>query len=268
MVHSLQLGILLLAAASVVSWGRGWERSDDRPPWSRGPWGRETVQEVFSPVDIDGLCLWLRADLDVTYDESNRVSAWADQSGNGEDFVQSTDAKKPVYVANALNGKPILRTDGVDDFMANSTLSSASKDFTFFIVHEPDALTTSYIYLFSIQTGYMNIAHTIGTEKKTGIYDGTYRAVALATDNWQILVWKLDATNDKIYMWRDGASLGNKPYTELAMGGNIGIFAKHDGSGNRYPGDTAEIIVYDSVLSGADRQKVEKYLSKRYGITI
>jgi hypothetical protein len=40
--------------------------------------------------------LWLKSTVGTTIDASNRVAAWADQSGNAISFVQATDANKPI----------------------------------------------------------------------------------------------------------------------------------------------------------------------------
>jgi len=48
-----------------------------------------------TPADLTDVELWLRADLGVTQ-SGGQVSTWADQSGNGNDFVQATGANKPT----------------------------------------------------------------------------------------------------------------------------------------------------------------------------
>jgi hypothetical protein len=55
------------------------------------------------------LKLWLRSDVGVTV-SSGKVTQWDDQSGNGANFVQGTDAIRPVYTAanGSFAGKPSL----------------------------------------------------------------------------------------------------------------------------------------------------------------
>lgn len=56
---------------------------------------------------------WYRADLGITL-VGSKVSAWADQSGNGNHLSQSTDALRPAYVASvATRGNcPAVHTTG------------------------------------------------------------------------------------------------------------------------------------------------------------
>lgn len=52
------------------------------------------------------LVLWLKADAGVTADASGFVSAWADQSGNGNHATQPADGFKPLLVSNVLTENP------------------------------------------------------------------------------------------------------------------------------------------------------------------
>lgn len=45
------------------------------------------------------------------------VKRWQDLSGNGNHAVQATIAKQPLYILNAQNGLPVVRFDGVDDYL-------------------------------------------------------------------------------------------------------------------------------------------------------
>ena len=65
---------------------------------------------------VTGLALWLKADAGTTLNGAT-VSEWADQSGQGRMAVQPTAANQPALVPTEL-GKPALRFDGVNDFLA------------------------------------------------------------------------------------------------------------------------------------------------------
>ena len=61
--------------------------------------------------------LWLKASDGVTADAQRRVSSWADQSGNGYDFTQSTDANKPL----------ITRADNKENLVLDSNDPASAK---------------------------------------------------------------------------------------------------------------------------------------------
>src|SRR5262245_37132262 len=72
------------------------------------------ASKAFTPADVSGLVVWLRADA-LGLNDGDPVGTWTDGSGNGRDLTQATAAKKPTYKTNIVNGKPVVRFDGVDD---------------------------------------------------------------------------------------------------------------------------------------------------------
>lgn len=53
-----------------------------------------TAADTSLPVS-PGLRLWLRSDMGITLDDSGKVQIWADQSGNGNDFIQNAASAEP-----------------------------------------------------------------------------------------------------------------------------------------------------------------------------
>ena len=49
---------------------------------------------------------------------TSNVNIWLDQSGHGNDAVQTAAARRPAAVAAALNGRPAVRFDAVDEFFS------------------------------------------------------------------------------------------------------------------------------------------------------
>ncbi len=68
---------------------------------------------LWTPSGLSGLGIWLRADLGVT--QSGTISAWADQSGNGNNAAQGTSGSRPTYLSTATDNKPAASFDGTDD---------------------------------------------------------------------------------------------------------------------------------------------------------
>lgn len=80
------------------------------------PRGRRPSSPPFSPDQIADLALWYRAG-----DPQNTVTAGAieqafDRSGNGRHGMQSASPERPLDTID-LDGRPIIRFDGVDDFL-------------------------------------------------------------------------------------------------------------------------------------------------------
>jgi len=65
----------------------------------------------FDPTSIPNCIAWHKADRGLTLGSGQAVAAWADQTGNGRTWSQSTASVQPVLVANVMNGRPAIRSD-------------------------------------------------------------------------------------------------------------------------------------------------------------
>ena len=94
----------------------------------------------------DGLQFWLKADAGVTA-SGGKVSAWKDQSGKGNDALQSDVDLQPTLVSDGGNGKPAVRFDGdadLPDYLTafdSESLSIAGDITTFYVVRFDDFAT-------------------------------------------------------------------------------------------------------------------------------
>ncbi|MBI4475023.1 MAG: hypothetical protein HY646_20315 [Acidobacteria bacterium] len=235
-----------------------------------------------------GLKLWLRADAGVTTNASGQVSLWKDQSGNGHDVSQSNDSLQPVWVSSAIQGKPALRF--ADDMLHNSKSSilASGSARTVIIVGDVDDQKGRGGCLFTfrrctpggITTAYMISFANVGANNLYVYTDGVEGA-----NNARIP----DAAFSRVlkpFVASFGSAGAGKPLSVFLNGVNQG--AVHEGGsvnqetgpdgftvgdrddlfGAAWPGDIAEILVYDSFLPETDRKQVEKYLGEKYNIPV
>lgn len=81
-----------------------------------------------------GLKLWLMADAIGGLADGASIQTWNDGSGQGNDLTQATSGKRPLYKTNIVNGLPVVRFDGIDDFLAIAFAASIAPPFTLVIV--------------------------------------------------------------------------------------------------------------------------------------
>ena len=221
---------------------------------------------VFSPLDIAGCILWLKADAITGLSDDDPVTTWPDSSGNGNDATQATAGKKPLYKVGIQNGLPVVRADGTDDFMSLTGMTAPAGGFTLIAVLDPPATGETKYFLDSATPRHIFQALSSSGDK-VGWYDGTHHPIAAAQSGFQILSWVLTSgANGEIF--RNGSSLGTDPYTALAIGGSVGLFANPTGSASWLAADLGESLLYSTALSSGDRQQVEQYLSDKWGITL
>jgi hypothetical protein len=204
------------------------------------------------PQRFAGLKLWVKGDAGITT-TAGAVSRWADQSGNGNDLVQTTTASaRPQFVGGAVNQLPVVRFDGNDDVLQFTSPLTTIR--TVFWVVSRDSSATGYRSLLGAGGSY-----DFTGDGTTKIWDQSYTAVAVKNGETRI-----------------GGALVNGVATDrpttlsvisLVTTGpaTADCFSNDRGMAQRYWwGDLAELIIYDRPLPEAERDAVESYLAAKY----
>ncbi len=234
-----------------------------------------TATEPIPLPALADLRLWLRADKGVT-EEAGAVSAWNDQSGNFNNSIQATATKRPVLVPNALNGKPVLRFDGIDDSLvaaSSPTLAIVGDISTFFVVRFDDF--TTFRAVWAKTQGNQPASTDFYTQPNSGIprvfrgngSGGGFADADSAPVAGEYAIVGFDQSGTTLHHYLNGALNGQGEIT--ATLGDTGaplLIGTRGDQFTRMKGDIAEIILYDTALSDTDRAALHTYLSARYGI--
>jgi len=225
------------------------------------------------------LSLWLRADMGVTA-SGDKVSAWADQSGNGNHASQASADCQPAYVTNAYSSLPVVRFDGSNDYLSianDASLNAGTNAFSIFALYRYTSNSvpgvvygkySSYPYEPPENVAADTVRFAVGANHEVastgGLNDGTFR------------LWEFRRTTDgALEQYRDcirvsqayqpGLNLDN---TNAAYVGGLPS-ALVDGVPyyQTLQGDVAEILVFNRELSRAERDAVIGHLATRYLIT-
>ncbi len=254
-----------------------------RKLWSHG--GVSGAQ--FLPTNIAGCVLWLRSDLGITKDESNRVSNWADQSIAGNNFIQPSQSLKPILTSGQLDGYLSLYFDGVNDYIAcdNSSLahmmSGDEKPFTFFWVQRTlyktagqtlwmfcDGSLVVNLNLMSANQGELTAHRDV--VRRMG--DGTFKATTCQTAPTVDVEYHVQLFDGQNLIWRRNREI-IIPSTNIdysAFGEAIELFTLgcwRQASGNITnftKGYIGEFGAYNRVISANELELLENYLFTRY----
>ncbi len=233
-------------------------------------------QSVVTNVSTGTLKLWLRADAGVVTNPSGRVGQWLDQSPSLNHASQATLNSQPLFVANALNGKPVLRFDGVQDGLTGDHLQGTGN------VGIPTAFTSFLVYSHRTNVSEQ-VPVLIGTP---GSYDETreyyipdgqmafsawgndyHSGFSIPTNQYRIWEFRMNTNKSELEFF-DRTASGS--FTNATGTGGIGTpsagyYIGGLGSETRnLKGDIAELIVYAGRLSETDRLAVEDYLFQKY----
>ena len=226
---------------------------------------------ISAPDNIRGLQLWLDANDRSTITESgDKVSRWDDKSGNGNDVTQGTGANQPTTQSDAQNGKNVLVFDGTNHFMSSVFDASLDirNDFTIIYVAKTDdtTMTRRILATDGYATGVASSARTQYTA--LGVQD-----YSSANDYWNtsshiINTMTMDTSNDAIF-YKNNAVFSSPTGANPANATTTGIFiGSRDTGVQKWDGEIAEIIIYDRVLSTAERTVLNRYLSLEWGLAL
>src|SRR5215471_2103927 len=97
---------------------------------------RRKRRHGFSPASVTGLKLWVRAESLVSLANNAAIATWKDESGKGNDLVQATGSKRPLYLTN-VEGLPAVSFDGTDDVLATAGNVLATDTHVVMVVGRP-----------------------------------------------------------------------------------------------------------------------------------
>jgi hypothetical protein len=234
---------------------------DPRPPVTPPP---------TPPIPTNGLRLWLKADAvtgSVVKDLNNRVNTWADASGYTNTALQTIQAYQPLYIANAINGKPTFRFDGVDDRMDIAGLTGNMNQYTFVMVIRPRGLADYNQSIGALGGWGQFLFHSAANGAVycgTGVPGRLNAPAATMTDSvTQLFTFTYPGTSTAANLYRNGVSVATGVLAQSPAAWTGFILGSINAS--TIKGDVPEVIIYNRVLTATERSTVENYLQTKYG---
>ncbi len=231
--------------------------------------------------DNEGNTSWLKASSGTTSAGSSPgdgtlVDGWLDQSGQNTNASQELPSKMPEFYENVINGNPVLRWDGTDDwYRINDLAEILSTDASFYVVVEPHPTPDNAYYL-STNFGGLNRIKFGHNPAGQLIYDDD--VPPLSTDNYhnkKTIIGFSITTDTRVESHINGKTATPWTLNMNSSGADrASIGQEFDGAGsdnetsNHWKGDLAEILVFDYQLPEEEQKIIETYLAIKYGITI
>jgi hypothetical protein len=204
------------------------------------------------PSGVDN---WWRADV-LTLANADPVPTWTASAG-GVDLTQATSGSRPTYRTNVINGLPVVRFDGTDDFL-DATITSRAQPTTWFVVFKP---ATAGV-LQNIIGGGQEILRDASTNAVV-VYAGVTAASDVIADGsaWVILGVQVNGVSSAVWNGGTAGTIGDTGTDPTGTALRVG---NHLSLSRNFAGDIAEIILYDRVLTTGERGQVFTYLNARY----
>jgi hypothetical protein len=209
--------------------------------------------------------------------DADPIPSCPDGSGNSRTASQATSTKRPTYRTNQMNGKPVMRFDGVDDYLlydAGSVFYSGTAT-SFYIVHKPITVISNgrCLALYNGSGGDFNVPNdqpgTYGTTRQGDFRDTQLSTVPQPSAGTPSIFSDV-FTGSSQQVWNNGTA-GNGPtshsgafaFREFFLGAGFsgGITAY-----NNF--DLARILICSAAHSTTERRQIEAALGSLYGITV
>jgi predicted alpha-1,6-mannanase (GH76 family) len=240
----------------------------------------ESANSAETGVNPSSLAAWFRADAITGLASGTPLSVWNDSSGNGYNAVQPAIANQPVYVAEAMNGLPVVRFNATnssylwfyrpvqDDFTLICVFQSKQGYGSGNLYYEGAGLVNGEV------TGVVNDFGTclfadgaiaagsgdpdVSVDSSTGHNDGLPH----------VMTFTRKESTGLVSLYVDGTSFGSTiGGTESLTAPNQLVMGALQTLVNYFSGDIAEVQIYNTVLPAAARAGQENALKCKYGIT-
>jgi len=223
------------------------------------------------PSTITGLRMWLKADAITGKNDGDTIQTWTDSGSNGNNPTQATAGSRATYKTNIINGLPVLRFNGTSN-QYGITLDTgiALNNYSLFVVHRPTS-ASQYGMVFGSTTGNSD-AELLDMNYPSAGKIGTYHAGpgniggAYSFTSGTPLISSFVASSGTGTPYNNGTAQSSG--TTATQTVSNWVLGNYTTGSYYYTGDIAEIILYSSGLSAANRISIENYLASKYGITV
>lgn len=257
------------------------------------------TQTQSSPVaSIKNLVTWFESTSETAFgatelDDGNTVTVWNDNNPQVTIKNNSSSVALVTYKANCINGLPCANfagtgAGGVPAGVITSVPLGNPTAMTVFIVFTPTAATLalqSLITTYGVSNGTANnitydVLATGALKYSANIYGTNASNSGTAiTSNATAVVSLVDTgTTTPVSQYVNGvvsytSPSGNDYFTNaknLTTNLLIGAYTPDAGTtySKKFVGYIGEVIIFDRALKAEERQSVEKYLGKKWGVKI
>ena len=257
----------------------------------------------FDPLDIAGCYFWFRADqISGPSNGDNITSSHTvpNEGASGAFVHSSTSSEQPTYTASAINSQPAITFDGTSEYIELNSADSwgelfdvteLESDYTVMIVCRPHDVSDNSQRIFGMysttnfgggtQLSSVNNVLWMGIKNNSkfsicGKHSGTdevQAAAAISDNEAHIFTAVYDHSETKMFLFQDGhlsasdsSWEGGERHAGNVKLGGVRTAGRSITYTDKFDGDIAEILIYDSKMSERNLTKLHHYLGKKYAI--
>jgi hypothetical protein len=237
-----------------------------------------------------GSAIWLDASdaSTFTFSSGSVVSQWNDKSGNSRNFSQGTVANQPGRTGTR-NGLSTVVFDGTNDRMQATNATGNYTSWTLFAVVYSNSASTQRILgkrdagavdetygAAYISSKLYGLARNLSSGVNASLLDASAGFWGITTNGSSANIGSLRLLSQTVSNSVDtktrfqGANLASATAGSQSITNTvnpfIGTLNASGVFGEFFNGEIAEMLLYPSALSDADREKTETYLMNKWGL--
>lgn len=220
---------------------------------------RNPATVVFNPRQVSNCALWLdSADSSTLTLSGSNVTTWNDKSGNGRNFTASGTGATWSSTAPGLVFTTNLYTSSYTAAVTSETIFAVVK------------YSSTGFFIGSSANGGREVGVYSITQfgiPKTGIEWGPITPVSSVSAGTTYLVTGI-TSGTSVQIGVNGTTRFSTATLASGFSGGNTQLGREGASSFQFQGTLYEVIAYSSVLSTADRQRVEAYLAWKWGVNI
>ncbi|MBM3449155.1 MAG: PKD domain-containing protein, partial [Bacteroidetes bacterium] len=229
--------------------------------------------QIFIPTNIGSLKLWLRSDsVNIL---NGKVVQWLDLSMSNNPATQSTVDAQPNFIVNDSRiNKPAIQFDGSSDFLTGTSIPNLnSNSISLFIVQSGDFHNGSIASgLFTINNEsngltlyrrFFSNSHHLFLSNNGDYLFTPNGNLPQSGYNYKITGYrKKFGIQSELYL--NNVSVANSTNSVMNGAFTNGNFVLGNSNYEKFKGNFAEILLYQTYLSNSDLNLVNNYLMDRY----
>ena len=230
----------------------------------------------FDPSKIGNLTFWLHAD-SLTLSDGDAVTSWADSSRTGT-VLTNSDRTAPIYKANIMNGKPVVRFSNANGTgLLGTTLPNLMPSATCTVMAVFNSNNTGdYQFLFNYKEGSPGgdndlqlglLTSSPGSTTWNGYYSINNVAGTFTTPYGTPAIGGYSSTGTVGTGYLNGTVENTTTFSATTAGAGRFYLGYREENNHYFDGDLAEIVVYNRALSPMEIAQITYYFAEKYGIS-
>lgn len=195
------------------------------------------------------------------------IRTWFDQSGGARDVPQTTAAAQPLLTLNILNGQPVARFDGTNDFLTGSCPNETGRTI-YMVARMRSSVNNARLSNDSLNGNASTYDNGVSSYSYYLTAPNIVDPVGGTTTNWSVVTLKYSSGSTLAPYVNNTAATPFGTGAFYNNGGSYWLGSDHGGAGSFAPLDIAARIQYDTAHDDTTREAIQTILADKFNITL